>query len=346
MKLILGHSLDETSIIFTGEPNNHLFVSGISGSGKSYCLQRLAEQAVAKQARVIVFDYTGDYRSYVSPEGFPFQHIDVCSPEFQVNPLAAVPGISCSTRTQRLIDVLCTAHPRLGTRTRLELIKHVPDYLDTCPNASISGLIQYLQMLPITKGIQDSCALLAPLGMLTGGCGAAISLDLDSPGLVVLDFFQIEAGWLRRFLVDVILRAIWDQRVHSDHHIQQPLILLLDECQDLDWREDSMPVRIMRQGRKFQIAGWFSTQWVPNKTAAAALKQASMQLYFRQNHDDAMRAAKVLSQNKPERTNAISRALSSLHVGEFIAQDVQGQIRKGHVTFLIPEALEESRGLI
>lgn len=331
MKLALGLKWDGTIITSAGEPNDHLFVSGISGSGKSYCLKVLTEQAVRRHAQVIVFDYTGDYRAYVPPGDIPFRRVDVREAEFQVNPLAATPGASTFVRTQRLINVLCTVNPRMGVYARLALLQHVPDYLEACSVASIPGLLQHLKELPPTKGIQDACELLAPLEMLTGGCGESISLDLRCPGLVVLDFTQVETGWMRRLLVEVILRAIWDKRVNSEPCFQQPLILLLDECQELGWHEDGMAVRILREGRKFQIAGWFSTQWISSKTAAAALKQAGTQLYFRQHYDNAMEAAKALLGNMPEKVHSVSANLSSLSVGDFIMCDGHGRPQKGHV---------------
>ncbi len=44
-----------------------------------------------------------------------------------------------------------------------------------------------------------------------------------------------------------------------------------------------MPVRILREGRKLGIGGWFASQWVENERAKAALRQASVQMHFRQD---------------------------------------------------------------
>ena len=156
-------------------------------------------------------------------------------------------------------------------------------------------------------------------------------MDLDSPGLLILDFGQLEFGWMRQPMAELLLRVIWDNRISAAADAQCPLVLLLDECQNLNWRQDGMPVRILREGRKFEIGGWFASQWVENERAKAALRQASVQMHFRQDPDAAAKLARTMSMNVPETRERYMRLIRSLHKGSFITGNSCGGICVGHI---------------
>src|SRR5699024_4914695 len=122
-----------------------------------------------------------------------------------------------------------------------------------------------------------------------------ISLDLTNPGLSVLSFDQILNIRIRSLLVELLLGAVWAQRI-SRSNWPHPLILLLDEGQNLNWAQDSMAVRILREGRKYGLVGWFSSQYITRKTAAAALGQAALQAYFRPDDANIPHLARSFSQ--------------------------------------------------
>lgn len=133
---------------------------------------------------------------------------------------------------------------------------------------------------------------------------------------VALGFDQIVDNKLRTLLTELILQTVWNEWTAapaSDH----PLILVLDECQNLPWGEGSMAVRILREGRKFGIGGWFASQWISNKTAIAALGQAALRANFRPEDVNIPALAKQLAQTggTSDRWQKVLRALKQ---GQFL----------------------------
>lgn len=329
MEFVLGWQRDGRMITTSGAENPHVFMDGMSGSGKSFALKRLAEQAVRQGTLVIVFDYTGDWRDYQAPEGISPCYVDVMSSEMRLNPLAPTPGATNFMRAQRLLNLLLSAY-RLGNRACIDLLNSTRLYLDRCPETpDIQGLIQFVMSRPQTKGLEAALEPLKALALLLRSGPAPISLDLSRPGLLILGFAQLESAQLRKLLVEVLLRAIWDMTVASQSG--PPLIVLLDECQNLNWGKDSMAALILREGRKFGIGGWFATQWISNENAVHALQQAAVQLHFRQDRENAPALACALSGGNAERRNRYAAMLCAFRPGDFMSRDSSGHVRLGHV---------------
>lgn len=92
-----------------------------------------------------------------------------------------------------------------------------------------------------------------------------------------------------------------------------------------------MPVRILREGRKIGIGGWFASQWVENERAKAALRQASVQMHFRQDQDAAAKLARTMSMNMPDKREWYTQLIRSLRKGFFIIGNSCGGICVGHM---------------
>lgn len=159
--------------------------------------------------------------------------------------------------------------------------------------------------------------------------GVPISLDLASAGISVLDFSEFVDVQQRNLLVSMTLNAIWMQRTAApDAASAPPVILLLDEAQTLPWGQSCMAKRILCEGRKYGLAGWFATQWVDGKEAAAALEQAHLRVYFRPDEENIRKTAKQLTQGDPKHFAECVRLLRSLDVGQFVLQGQGGKLVK------------------
>lgn len=86
-----------------------------------------------------------------------------------------------------------------------------------------------------------------------------------------------------------------------------------------------MAVRILREGRKFRIGGWFATQWLDNKTAIAALGQAAFRANFRPEDVNIPALAKQLAQTSgtPVQWQKLLRALKP---GQFLYSRRDGRV--------------------
>lgn len=324
LTLHLGSSSSSAPATWNNADNPHAWISGRSGAGKSYFLKHLLAQA-AHQAHCLVLDYSIDFRNFTPPEELPYRHVSVSSPDFTLNPLMGSAGQNADTVTQQLLGQLHAIF-RMGPRATLALRKATTDYLCRCPDTpTLNGLLHF-----ISQKKEKSTGLTAatePLELLTSlvHCGAdPINLDLSSPGLTVLSFEEILDVQLRRFLIELILQAVWTQRI-SVVSPTCPLGLSLDKSQNLNWGVNSMAVRILREGRKFDLAGWFSSQFIQNKDAQAALGQAALQAHFRPDDGNIDRLAKSLCQGSTRLLPQYQRLVRSLRRGQFLLRQSNGR---------------------
>ena len=317
LRLSLGQTRSGTPVTWSGANNPHVAVSGRSGSGKSYFLKYLLEQAARQGAACLTLDYSGDFAGYRPLEGIPFRHLDVSDPDFQFNPLAPGGQNGLPAAAQRLLTAVHSVSP-IGARASLSLQRVTLEYLEGTAHPSLRGLADFAgQKERPNAGL---AAALEPLDLLATlvRCGEEpISLDLSVPGITVVGFGQIVNAKVRSLLVELILGTIWAQRV-SRSDWPHTLILLLDECQNLGWAQDGMAVRILREGRKYGLAGWFATQYITGKAAQAALGQAALQVRFRPDDQEVLKLARSLSASGGQSADQWVRVIRGLRIGQFL----------------------------
>lgn len=318
LSLNLGYTNSGRPVTWKGGDNPHISISGRSGSGKSFFIKRLLSQAVQQNALCIVFDYSGDFREWSAPGGIRFRRIDITSPDFTINPLITTSGKSAFMRAQQLLSLLHSAF-KMGPRASLALQHSTQDYLEHTPDVpTLDGLLEYaLSTESANRSLRDA---LAPLDLLSTiiNCGdTPISLDFSQSGIVALDFEKLVDKDSRKFFVELILQNIWDIKSSCQHSNERHTILVLDEAQNLSWSENGMAVRILREGRKFGIAGWFSSQWADNRTAISALGQAALQAHFRPDDENINRLLKKLCCNKAYELKQ-QQMVCSLKRGQFL----------------------------
>lgn len=316
----LGRTLSGSKAVLSNQPNPHAFISGQSGSGKSYFLKKLLLQAVNQGCLCIILDYSSDFSNYVPPDGIPFQQVDATTPFFSLNPLSAATGQSPDARAQQLLAALHSVF-RMGPRATVALRRATAEYLEKSGTPRLTGLWNHIS--EIEDAGQGLEAAKEPLELLTSlvHCGhQPISLNLDSPGLCVVDFTNICDQNLCKLLLELTLQAIW--MTHTPE--QPPLILVLDEAQRLNWGQESMAPRILREGRKFRISGWFASQWVHDKETVAALSQAALQAHFRPDDQNLDKLAKSFCQSKVDLPK-YQDLIRSLCVGQFLWRRTDGK---------------------
>ena len=329
MNLYLGRTGSGKPVKVQDAENPHVFASGRSGFGKTYLLRMLIAQAARQGAECLIFDYTSDFRGDTTLEGIPIERINVASPAFSINPLSTMTGHTATVRAQQLVELVRSVY-RMGPRATTALVKAVLAYLnEENDEPSLNSLLTYAQ--EIERPGAGLIAALEPLELLNSlvhSGSAPISLDLASSGLIVLDFNQIISADLQKFLIELILRTLWDQRTSSQFADAPPLVLVLDECQNLLWGQSSMSVRILREGRKFNVGGWFASQWIRNENAAAALGQAAIRAYFRPDDQNIRRLAKHLCPTSGADLATVQKLVSSLKRGQFLQQNSSGRVTK------------------
>lgn len=324
MEIFLGTSPSGQRLVWRNAENPHSVLTGRSGCGKSYFIKKLLLQAVQQRAVCLVLDYSGDFYEYSPPSDIPFQRVDVLAPEFTVNPL--VGAANTETCAQQLLSLLHSAFPT-RSRPTAALWKVVKDYLLLGDTPTLEGLLHHAST--IENPSNALVAALEPLELLCALLHSGdqpISLDLSTLGLTVLDLTSVIDSGMLKIMVEIILRSIWNQQTSVARSSANPVILVLDECQHLDWGQHSMAIRILREGRKYDVAGWFSTQWLSNKEARAALGQAALQAHFRPDDQNITSLAKRLSQSGKADIRQCQRLVCSLRIGQFLWQRSDGRI--------------------
>ena len=92
-KVTLGSAENGKELVWSVRTNPHAYLSGKSGSGKSYKLRELIAQLPGQGIRCIVCDCSNDL-SFALKEGFganlPLDVLDLRSGEFSMNPLESM----------------------------------------------------------------------------------------------------------------------------------------------------------------------------------------------------------------------------------------------------------------
>lgn len=321
-ELHLGHTLAGRDLIWRNADNLHISITGQSGTGKSFFLKKLISQAVSQGAVCLVPDYSSDFCDYIPSENQRFQYIDVTSPDdFALNPLIGSPGQSPAARAQQLVASLHSVF-RTGSRAAVALQKAATEYLTVENVPSLPGLLAYISAKERPgAGLLNAIEPLELLSSLIRCGDEPITVYLDSPGLVVLNLTSIFDQKICSSLVNLILQTLWS--VHSQE--QPPLILVLDEARRLNWGDGSLATRILYEGRKFGIAGWFSSQWVNQKEAEEALEQAALHVHFRPGEQNANKLAKTLGCSCSSDFPRYRKLILGLHRGQFLWLNPDGK---------------------
>jgi len=329
IELRLGQTASGIPVTVTNASNPHIYVTGRSGSGKSYFLKGMLSQASNQGALCLVFDYTGDYRADCFPGIAAFRRVAVSSPDFTLNPFLGAAEQSPKLLAQQFLSLIHSAF-RLGSRASMVLRKAVIDYLESEPDIpSLRGLTEHMgQMEAHGQAFNTALETTELMDSLITCDTEPISLDLSVPGITVLDFKDILDVQCRNLIVSMILNAIWTQRTSTPPGSSQPIVLLLDEAQTLAWGKDSMAKRILCEGRKYDLAGWFAAQWISSKEAAATLEQAYLRIHFRPDEENIRSLSKRLVQGIPEKSEECVHMLRTLQVGQCVLQNSNGKLVK------------------
>lgn len=318
--------------------NPHMFIVGTSGSGKSYFLRGMAEQAVAQGAHVVVFDASRDWSQYLtsSGEGLALNGlrvVDVRGMDVSFNPL--IPHIRAdgvmeipSDVGNRVANLLANAY-RLKTDTTIYLSNAITTYVCMTGQQpySLIGLVNFMCSEPeIFKQTKTSIARLVNLTNVIN-CGEhRTEWFFAEPGLTIIDFGGLSNEQQQALITELIVGEIWEKRLQGDPADEMPLILVCDEAQKFRFGESSNLVRVLREGRKFGVAGWFATQYIDNPLATKALDLAAFRPVFRPAPRQMSKIVNLLGCQKQAQKDELTQKLISLQRGEYLVQDLKGQI--------------------
>ncbi len=281
--------------------NRHLLINGNSGCGKTYCIQGLLMEAVLQGISAIVFDYTGGFakgkletmfKVALNEKGKLHQRF-VKKDKIPINPFAKGEiqfdeGITMPEEDSDVADNIAAIFKsvyKMGDQQRSVIYSAVMSALQKYgENMTFQNMADELKAMKgsTAKTVYSKIQTFTDFAPFTTGPTFDWGQIRDSDGMVYI--FQL-AGYsedIQIILTELLLWDIWHFCVKTGNE-GRPLILVMDEAQNLNHGERSPSRKILTEGRKFGIAGWYATQFMKpqlNDTEIQNLQQAAQVLYF------------------------------------------------------------------
>lgn len=317
--------------------NRHLLIQGKSGQGKTYFIQRLIMELSKQKVPVIIIDYTDGFRPDKLESDFInvlgknlIQHI-VIKDKFPLNPFkkyqnTLFDGVSIEEDNvdvaTRFVSIIGSVYNQLGIQQKSEIyqavlrgldkkefmdLKDLEQELINQDNAVASNALSQLQVF-IDKNPFDSV-------------NAFDWSDINYPSstVTVIQLTGINKD-IQKIITEMILWDLWYYKTSNGGDEKQPFAVVLDECQNLSFGNDSPCTKILQEGRKFGWSGWFATQFLKGKldnNAINMLQNSEEQIYFNPPDNSVDAIAKTLTKDNADKKYWETK-LSDLKKGQCI----------------------------
>lgn len=279
--------------------NRHLLINGNSGCGKTYCIQTLLMEAALQGVSSVVFDYTGGFtKSKLDPI---FKNALGDRIKQRIVKIAKIPVNPFEKSEIQIDDDIFVPEEDADVADKIaEIFKAVYDLGDQQKSAVYTSVLNGLKVHGNNMSFPAMVEELENLG--TNYAKTVISkiqafIDFnpfasddtfswseirDSEGMVYV--FQL-TGYgrdIQVLLTELLLWDIWNFCVKNGDETK-PFILVMDEAQNLSHGDKSPSAKILTEGRKFGLSGWYATQFMKPQLSddeIQRLQQAGQKLYF------------------------------------------------------------------
>ncbi len=322
-----------------GLNNRHLLLFGASGMGKTYAIQCLLCELGAASHNSLIVDYTSGFFNTQLEDEFrallqPVQHVIRKQP-LAINPFRQqvdiiggedVPEGPANT-AQRISGVFAEVY-RLGDQQKSALYQAVKNGVASCGELgmTLGHLIGLLEDMTAEGGTAGSAA---------GSVISKIRPFIDQEPFGAEDRESWErlftdpqhrchvlqlAGFLRdssRLITEFsLIDLYWFYRNRGTKDL--PRVVVLDEVQNLDHREESPLAQLLREGRKFGFSLILATQIMSNleRDERDRLFNAAHKLFFRPADTEIRTYADIAATATGEKADLWVPRLASLHQGE------------------------------
>lgn len=278
--------------------NRHLLINGNSGCGKTYCIQTLILEAVKNNISVIVFDYTDGFtRSKLSPIllkklGDKYESRIVIRKKFPINPFNKGKIIIEEEEFEeldqdianRISDAFSKAY-NFGPQQRSAIYVAVKEGLAQYGNSMTLDVLREKLEEQKNKSAETVISKILPVIDYepflenTDFSWKDIIEEHGKMYVIQLSGFSDE---IKSILTELILWDIWNYAVRYGSE-DIPIPIVLDEAQNISHDGNSPSGKILAEGRKFGLSGWYATQFMSgrlDKDEIGNLQQSAQKLYF------------------------------------------------------------------
>lgn len=325
-RVLLGEAEGSTKKIYwefgnKGLSNRHMLITGKSGQGKTYFIQCALKELIDQQVPSIIIDYTEGFKSsQLEPEfkkyvGDRLQQYLVAKDKFPLNPFEKwkkeldddyYVDEDYVDVAERFKSVIGAVYSDLGAQQ-----------LNSIYQAVIRGLERYNGKLNL-RAFRDELSedkssyaqtALAQLNLLIDKNPFEINKEfdwskLDKEGgkifIIQLTGFTKD---VQKIITEIILWDLWNYKLQNGSK-EKPFVVVLDEAQNLNFKDNSPSTRILTEGRKFGWSAWFATQFLKgqmDKATISRLQNSGQKIYFAQTEEEAISMASALAADNEER---------------------------------------------
>lgn len=339
--LNLGCSMSGAPLLWCNAPNNHIYLSGQSGNGKSFAIREYITQAAKQGCRVVVFDCSGDYNNSSKCDALSDAGCSVSVKNvrdmLRIQPFRAMKLTEDYTEgstdiADRVSEMLADAYQMKGQKQRVALRSALRSYLvciDDVQKAGIANFCAYVERDDrMYKELEPLMLRLGDMSRIYCDALENIDWELNNSGISILQFNTLPYPDIQVLITELLLSDLWITKLEAGQSC--PVIAVIDECQRFRFRESSMLVRILREGRKYQFSGFFSSQWINDKQAVQALEQAALRGFFFPGSTNVRTLAVHLGCDNKEK-NELAKLIQRMNIGDYLYRDPSGRIILNHV---------------
>ena len=319
--------------------NRHILIFGSSGMGKTYTIQCLLCELGKVGQNSLIIDYTNGFSENHLEPGLikllnPSQHI-VRKEPLPINPFRRLEEVYGKERVlenivntaQRVAGVFSEVYT-LGEQQKASLYAAIKNGLEkeVKSEMSLDSLVDKLRELEDSDAPEGRYAgtILSkitpfvdmnPFGPEKEGSWDRLFKDMDNRCHILQLVGFMRDSW--KLIVEFALIDLYAYyRIMGSQN--KPRVVVLDEVQNLDQREDSPLAQLLREGRKFGFSLILATQIMSNlqKDERDRLFNAGHKLFFRPADTEMRSYADIAAVSTGEDVSEWMRRLAQLQKGE------------------------------
>ena len=292
--------------------NRHLLINGNSGCGKTYCIQALLMEASMQGLSSVIFDYTGGFapskldKIFKDQLGSKIVQRFVRKDKIPVNPFKkqliqmdedfSYPEEDADV-ARKVADVFKSVYKTFGDQQFACMYDAILSGLQVHgDNMNFDVMVSELENIDSARANSVLSKLRPFTDLKCFVQDNSFSWENIQSANGEVFVFQL-AGYDRDtqiLLTEFLLWDIWNYCTQFGDE-SKPLIVVMDEAQNLSHQENTPSGMILTEGRKFGVSGWYATQFMKPQLDDAEiqrLQQAGQKLYFCPPDDGVMTVAK------------------------------------------------------
>lgn len=326
--------------------NRHLFCFGSTGSGKTYALQGIISELAKYQQGSLIFDYNNGMRPADIPKNikkFIKPQVLLQNTKLNINPFLKHGSYfdeddpnsyledDSYQVASRIADIISTQFYSIGENQKPALTELIEQGIDTYGDSYSLTQMGFDLDKAEDKKYEKLKEKLMPLIKSDPFSGEAKLMNWEDQFKgnrknQFVNVFQLThlAKAIQLLIVEFCLNDLWYYANNNNFNTDHPKVIMLDEIQNLDLRNESTVNKYLVEGRKFGLNLILATQSISKiggkkSGIYSGLTSAGVQLYFKPSDNEIDDVAKQLVNKDPNPNHRIqywTGKLAELNRGE------------------------------